>query len=154
MIKLKSGKLSQKDKKIIEEILDSVIDIYGDGYITKQNLRLYIKQNKDVLFNSLQKGDRIAFNENGLILLYGKADKSPRTYIKVLTKDEDTANKLLKVLSWNIKEDLYAKIKKTNPLKEILEKNGFHWVASRGKECLLCRKYINSSLGQNERIGK
>ena len=141
MIQLKQN-LTKSEKSLISSLLDELIDIFGDFYVTKENLRLYIKQNKDVLFETLKKGDRIAFNENGLILLYGKADKSPRTYIKVLTKDEDTANRLLKIIAWNIKEDLYAKIKKTNHLKEILEKNGFRFKADRGKEVLLLKPYI------------
>jgi len=142
MIQIKT-QLTKKEKEQVSQLLQEYTDIYGDFYITKNNLRLFIKENSDLLFECLKRGDKIAFNEKGIILLYGFADKAPRKYVKILTEDNDTANHLLKILAWNIKEDLFAKIKKNNPLKEILEKNGFRYFKDRGKEVLLIKKYFS-----------
>ena len=139
MIQIKQN-LNKKEKEQVSQLLQEYTDIYGDFYITRQNLRLFIKDNPDVLFDCLKKGDKIAFNEKGIILIYGFADKSPRKYVKILTENPDNANHLLKILAWNIKVDLWAKVKKTNPLKEILEKNGFRYYKDRGKEVLLLKK--------------
>ena len=44
-------------------------------------------------------------------------------------------------MSWNINNvELYAKVKKENPLSRALQRNGFKFAGSRGKEILLCRK--------------
>jgi len=142
MIQVKQN-LNKKEKEVVWSLLQDLPDIYKDFYITKNNLRLFIRENLDLLYDCLKKGDRIAFDENlGMILIYGFSDKSPRKYVKILTKDDESASHLLKILAWNIKEDLYAKVKKTNPLKRTLERNGFRFSADRGKEILLKRTYI------------
>ena len=145
MVNFKNGRLSKKEERIISNILAECSDIYGDCYITRSNLRLFLRENQDVLFDIIKKGDKVTYEENeGLIIVVGYSDKFPRKYIKILTKDESATNRLLKTLHWNIKEDLYCKIKKTNPVKRTLERNGFRWKGDRGKECLLCRTYIPS----------
>ena len=61
--------------------------------------------------------------------------------IKILSKDQESAYKLIKVTLWNVGNiDLYAKIKKNNPIKEVLEKSGWKFKGDRGKEVLLYRK--------------
>lgn len=143
MIIFKSGQISKKEKSIIDNILVEYTDIYKDAYITKNNLRLFLKENSGLMYEGLGKGDKIAFDENlGLIFICGYSDKFPRKYLKILAKNEDSANQLLKILSWNIKEDLYAKIKKTNPIMRVLERNGFRFIKDRGAEALLFRKFI------------
>jgi len=142
MIQIKN-QLTKKEKEQVSQLLQEYTDIYGDFYITRQNLRLFIKENPDVLFECLKRGDKIAFNEKGIILIYGFADKALRKYVKILVEDETNANQLLKVLAWEIREDLYAKIKKNNPLKEILLENGFRYFKDRGKEVLLIKKYFS-----------
>lgn len=143
MIIFKNGQLSKKEKKLVEAILDECSDTYGDAYITRNNLRLFIKENINLIYEGLKKGDKIAYEENeGLIFLDGWSDNASRKYIKVLTKNDDSANRLLKTLHWHVKEDLYIKLKKNNPLKRVLERNGFRFSGDRGKEILLCRKYI------------
>ena len=145
MIIFKSGQINKKEKVIVDNILMEYTDIWKDCYITKNNLRLFLAENKDLLYEGLSKGDKIAYDENlGLIFICGYSDRFPRKYLKILAKDEDSANKLLKVLSWNIKTDLYAKIKKANPIRKTLERNGFRYFADRGSEILLVRKQYNS----------
>lgn len=141
----KNGQLSKNEKSIIKSITIECSDIFGDCYMTKNNLRLFIKENLDIVYESLKKGNKIVYEENqGFILITGYADNFSRKYIKILTKDEDTTNRLVKILHWNIKEDLWVKIKKNNPVKRILERNGFRFAGDRGKELLMYRKFITS----------
>jgi len=145
MIIFKQGQPSKKDRKIIENILNECNDPYGDSYVTKNNLRLFLRENSNLLFEGLSKGDKLVYEENeGFIFIDGYSDKVPRKYLKILTKDEKITNKLLKSLQWYIQDDLYVKVKKNNPVKRILERNGFRFAGDRGKEILLSRKYIPS----------
>ena len=149
MIKLKST-LSKEDKKQIFTILDELVDIYSDFYLTKNNLRYYIKENLDLLYKLLRNGDKIIFNRTGMAIIIGYAEKSPRKYMKLLAKDDKVADKLVKNINWNITEELYCKIKKTNPLKNILLKNRWNFVGDRGKEILLKREAIELKTGENK----
>jgi len=139
MIKF-ATQISKKDTKILDFILKDIIDEFRDFYMTKQNLRLFIKDNKHLLFEALKKGDKVAFSEeDGLVFATGWSDKANRKYLKILAKDSESANRLLKVLLWNIKTNLYIKIKKNNPILQVLQKNNFVFKGNRGKEILLVR---------------
>lgn len=141
MIKIKSN-LSKKGKKQVSSIIEEFRDLYNDFYITKNNLRLPIKENIDLLYTLLNKGDKIIFDEKGVLVVLGYSDKSPRKYVKILTENEKVADKLIKNLNWNILGELYCKIKKINPLKNILLRNKWKFVGDRGKEILLKREKI------------
>lgn len=129
--------LSKKEELSIQSLVVDLVDSYGDFYITKNNLRLFIKDNLDILFDGLKKGDKIAFNERGLAIATGYSDNSERKYLKILTIDLKDVDALLKIIYWNVKEDLYCKVKNNNPLKDQLLKSGFKFVGGRGKEILL-----------------
>lgn len=139
MIIFKSG-LSKKEKDMITSLVFEFTDIYSDFYLTKNNLRLFIKENLNVFFECLQKGDKIAYCDEGLAVITGFSDKMNRKYLKLLTKNDTVVESLLKVLAWNLDCDLFIKIKKNNPVKGILIKNGFRFLGGRGKEILLMRK--------------
>lgn len=141
MVIVKS-KLSKKDQERVNTILKEVSDSYNDFYITENNLRLFIKDNSYLLFKNLNKGDKIAFDDNGIAVLTGFSDKSPRKYLKVLAKDEKNTYNLVRVLvEWNYNNiDIYAKMKKNNPLVKILRKSGFRFKAGRGREVLMVRQ--------------
>jgi len=152
MITFKSV-LSDKEKKHVASLLCELTDLYGDFYITRNNLRLFIKENQNVLFNCLKKGDKIVFNETGLAVICGFSDKANRKYVKFLTKDAKDIEKFLKVIAWNLNCDLYVKIKKTNPQKEALQDNYFKFAGDRGKEILLvrrARKNVNRAADKNK----
>jgi len=134
--------ISKKECKIIFDLLEEYTDEYRDFYITQSNLRLFIKENPHLLFKALKKGDKIVYGEEGIVFVTGWSDNSKRKYLKVLSKDNNSADKLLKILLWKINTDLYIKIKKNNPLSEILKKNGFYFKGDRGKEILMVKKYI------------
>lgn len=148
MIYFKSGKVSEKEKSILENLLDEIVDNWRDFYATKEKLRLFLSDNRNILYESLNKGDKVVFSENqGIVYVTGYSDNFPRKYLKILAKDNESANKLLKVLLWNIKTDLWIKIKKNNPILSTLQKNNFVFRGNRGKEILLVRKYL---AGQGE----
>lgn len=140
--------ISKKQRKSVEAILQEYTDEYRDFYITKSNLRLFIKENEHLLFEALKKGDKISFgSEDGIIFVTGWSDNSPRKYLKILAKDDKSADRLLKILLWNVKTDLYIKIKKNNPVLSVLQKNSFVFKGSRGREILLTRKYRGENNG-------
>ncbi len=139
MVQFKS-KLTKSEEQNISLLLQELTDVYSDFYITKNNLRLYIKENLYLLFDCLNKGDKIAYEDNGVAIVTGYSDNNDRKYVKILTKDVSVADRLIKVISWNLTCSLYIKIKKNNPLKDMLVDNGFMFVAGRGKEILLSRK--------------
>ncbi|GAG02804.1 unnamed protein product [marine sediment metagenome] len=143
MIQVRKGKLKRKEESELTIFISDLSDIYSDFYITRNNLRLYIKENTDLLYNCLEKGDQIAFSEEkGIAFITGFSDKAKRKYLKVLPKDGQSVDHLLKALLWQVDYDLFAKIKKNNPIRQILQRNNFKFIGDRGKEVLLLRKYI------------
>jgi hypothetical protein len=136
---------TQKEQRIIENILFETVDLMGDFYLTKDNVRIYLRDNIDVLLDCLNKGDGWAYDEenlNGMGFVTGWSDNSPRKYVKLLTNDEHLADRLLKIILWNVKSDLWIKIKKNNKLLKVIQKNGFLFKGDRGSELLLYRTYI------------
>jgi len=127
--------LSKKDKSKVSMVIDE-LPVCDDFYITKNNLRLYIKENKEKLFKSLKQGNKIAFSREGVAIITGYADKMNRKYLKISAKNLKVAGQLIKFLSWNTQCDLYCKIKKNNPLKDVLLHSGFSFLGGRGKEIL------------------
>ncbi len=142
MINFKTG-LSKKEKELITSLVHTITDVYGDFYITQNNLRLFIKENLQLVFDNLKKGDKIIFDEKGMVLVVGFSDKAKRKYLKILTSKPNEIDNYFKVLNWNIDCDLFIKIKKNNPLKASLIKNGFTFAGGRGKEILLKKENIN-----------
>lgn len=156
MIYFKS-KISKKDKIEISQILEDLADPYGDFYLTKNGKRLYIRENQSLLFSYLNKGNKIAFNDEGVAIITGYVDKqikiydrktglsrltNSRKYVKILSKDNKIASDLIKFLIWYIKDELFTKIKINNPNKKAFLENGFEFAGGRGKEILLKLKKI------------
>jgi len=132
-----------KDK--IKETLNNLTDYYADFYITKNNLRLFLKENIDILFESVEKGDKLYYNDEGVLFVTGYSDNFNRKYVKILTVNVQSAAKLLDGLT-ELKTSLYIKIKKNNPIKEVLESKGFKFYKSRGKEILMKLNYNEEKL--------
>jgi len=157
MLVCKEG-LSKKEKRFVLNALENNVDLYSDFYVTKDNIRIGIRENSDILFKYLGRGDMILYeedNEAGFGLVTGWSDKASRKYVKILTKDLELADKLLKINNWNANIDLYAKLKKNNPLGKVFLKNGFSFKGDRGNEILLMRKYIyhpESKNGKDEEL--
>ena len=142
MITFKSNGLSKKEEAVLFALFQEANDIFSDFYVTKNNMRLFIKDNVDVFFTGLKQGDKIAFNENGLATVIGYSDKSPRKYLKILSKDIENVPSLVKTLYWHVKTDLFCKVKNNNPLKDKLLRCGFSFIGERGKEVLLVHHYV------------
>jgi hypothetical protein len=83
---------------------------------------------------------------------YGKFDKGLkalciifrqkpfRTYLKISGNKKDCGD-LLRLIRWTFaKSELYCKVKKNNPLLEVLKYNGFFPIGDRGSEILLVKK--------------
>jgi hypothetical protein len=142
MIKLKQ-KLKKSDQIEIIDILNTIADVYNDFYLTIDRQRIFIKNNPQTLFFRLTKGDKIIFNKYGLAVITGFSDRRFRKYIKILANSSD-AKKLAQVALWNVECDLFAKLKKNNPLVNTLLALGFNVFKFRGNELLLRRKfYVN-----------
>jgi len=150
MLIYKSGNLSKKEKLVVESLLDSITDIYSDFYLTRDNLRLFIKENSHLLFEGLSKGDKIIYGDEGVLFIHGFSDNAPRKYVKILARNEEDASQLLKLLNWNVNEELYAKVKKNNIVLRALQKNGFIWKGSRGLETLVYRKAKTNNFKANK----
>ena len=140
MITFKTG-YSKKERQELIGIMSELTDLFGDFYITKNNLRMFIKDNPNLLFDCLKNGDKIAYDERGIAIVLGFSDNMPRKYLKILTKDSKALEDLLQIVCWNVTYDLYIKIKKNNPIKDILIQYNFEFLGGRGKEILLVRKY-------------
>jgi predicted MPP superfamily phosphohydrolase len=131
------SQITEQEENSIKNILDNFVDAYGDFYVTKNNYRLYIKENLDVFFKDLRQGDKVVFSEEGIAAIVGYADKFDRKYLKILANNIDAVESLLKAVEFGINIDLYAKLKKNNPLVQMLLQFGFEFKGGRGKEVLL-----------------
>ena len=142
MIKIKNGKLSKKEQAIINQTLRLIPDFYGEFYDTKSNLRLYLSDNPDVLFQGITKGNYLIYDteEKGMLLITGYADKFHRKYVKILADNNAIIYKLLLMTVLHIKEELFIKVNKHNPVIKILREFGFVFQAGRGKQILMKRE--------------
>jgi len=134
-------KLSSTQKSTIKGILDSLLDLFGDGFITKNRIRYFIKENADLFFTCLEHGDKIKYNENCIVAIIGYSDNAPRKYLKILYKNIEDSKLPLQDIFKEVKEDIYVKVKKNNPIVEILKKESFIFLGNRGKEILFIKKY-------------
>lgn len=132
------SKLTKTEQDKVKNILLNLTDLYAEFYLTISNLRVFIKENLDLLFDKLDEGDKITYNDRGILIINGFADNRDRKYIKLIYEDLKVANSLLEKLE-DINIEVFIKIKRNNPLKTILEKNGFKLLKNRGKEILMIK---------------
>ena len=151
MLLFKSGKLNKQDKEKIDYILNEIVDIYGDFYTTKNNIRLMLRDNSHILYEDLKKGDKIVYADEGILFVTGFSDNARRKYVKILSDSESNASKLIRFLNLQLTDiELYVKIKKENPILKSFQTKGFKFVGDRGKEILLCRKPIKDDFKVNK----
>lgn len=123
------------------ELLDTVRND-NDLFITKNNQRIFLKSDKNLLSKILQKHLTFGMYENGLqgiVLLY--KEKGFRPYLKISAITTKVMNQLIKFIVWNYGHiDLYIKIKKDHIITKIANRFGFVSVGDRGLEVLLYRQ--------------
>lgn len=124
-------------KETLENILSGLIDFHRDFYITKNNLRLFIKENLDIVLDDLNNGDKIFYTKNGVALVIGYADKANRKYLRILSNSNTEVPKLLFEVFENTDCDLFVKLKKDNPIIPVLKEFNFEFFGGRGNEILL-----------------
>lgn len=117
----------------------------NDFYITSNNIRNFIKDDKSLkLLLKESKDVRIVEEKGdilGLILLWKSfGNNITRFYVKLSAINKKIADQLLTVLLWNVKDEIYTKIKKDSSLLTIFKNKGFVFSGFRGTEILL--KYI------------
>lgn len=138
-------KLNQEQKTKVTQIVNKITDYSGDFYITQNNLRLYIRENLEILFNLLDKGDKIVINHDAIGIIVGHAEKTKRKYVKLLSNDKKTADEILQLIILDSDEDLWVKIKNNNSLLDVFKNNGFFYYKNRGAETLF-KKSIKINL--------
>jgi hypothetical protein len=162
-------RLNHKNTTDVYDFLLDTLDKFEDFYITKNKERLFLKNNWK-LIRSLLKQQEIygIFNNRlkGLMIIF--KEKGFRSYVKFLSINNKYNRDLIKYLLWNYAgQEIYCKLKKSNPLFEILKKKVFLPVGDRGQEGLLIKKaikdvklivpkdeYLGDIYGENCREGK
>ncbi len=116
----------------------------SDFYFTKNNGRAWITTEK--LFNSFLSNVILNYyyEENdeckGLIVVWKSESKEQnlkRFYVKLLANSSYVAEGLLRNLSWNYFNEIFAKIRKDHPYLNLFKKFGWQFRGGRGKQILL-----------------
>jgi len=133
-------RLQEKHYTDILIFIKETNDKYNDFYITKNKQRIFFL-NTNFIKNIIKNQEIYGLFENelvGLFLIY--REKGFRPYIKIIGKNYNIEEKLIKFLSWNFSElELFAKVKKYNSLNRLLQKYGFIFTGDRGQEILLIK---------------
>jgi len=116
-----------------------------DFYYTHDNSRIYvddIHQLKHFVQSSLHVYVAEIDNDYaGCILLWKSVGGGKnRYYIKIKATTEEVAKNLVTVLLWNVKQEVYAKIRKDNQFLTVLRTKGFKFLGGRGVQILLSYK--------------
>ena len=135
-------RLNKKNKLDIYDFLSNINDKFEDFYFTENKERKFLKNNWYLIDKILEKQEVYGLFNNGLKgLLIILHEKGYRPYTKLLTENSKYTIDFLKFLKWNFFEkDLYFKLKKDNPLSQMIIKTGFIKIGDRGKELLFFKK--------------
>lgn len=136
------------------EFIQRCPDTYQDFYITKERNRLFLAESKiKTIQNILKYQDIFGLFEKDLkaILIVYK-NKGFRTFLKILSENRNYYHDLLKFVNWNVKQEIYLKIKKSNPINKVIwlyydkikhktvYRYGWEFLGLRGAEILYVRK--------------
>lgn len=150
--------LSKQDKFKVSILIKELPDYFGEFYLTKKKIRLFIKDNLSSLFSSLNKGDKLLFDDTSIAIVSGYAEKTieiedyitkekkiipSRKYVTLLAKDTKSAQRIIEFIDYQLpKETLYCKLKKNNPLLNLFYANGWVFRGNRGNEILISRNSV------------
>jgi len=141
--------LSKKRQSDLTQLFQYIKDKRDpDFYLTKDNKRLYIndvKTLKKLLQSSIVtivlSDDNVEYC--GIALIWKSTGGNiKRYYVKIIANSPKIADKLITVLSWHFKKELYIKIRKDSHLIPALKSKGFRFEGGRGKQILLKRGII------------
>lgn len=136
-------RLNYKYTLDVLDFIATVPDRYEEFFITKDKQRLFLK-NKKIILNILKHQEVYGLFEGqlkGLMMIL--REKNYRPYVKFLSINNAYNRDLLKYFLWNFMgSEIFCKLKKRNPLVEILKKKVFIQIGDRGQEVLLLKKAI------------
>jgi hypothetical protein len=137
-------KLKQKNLSDLIEFFDRVNDKYQDTYITLNKERIFLKGNWSLIEKILKYQEIYAVIDKeikGIMIILH--EKGFRPYVKLLAENTKFTIDLLKFLKWNfLGQNLFFKLKKENPLSQMILKTGFIKIGDRGAELLFEKKAI------------
>ena len=118
--------------------------------VNSETLNLFLKNSFNVLLN-YENGDI-----NGVIGVWkSNGANIERSYVKLLASNYKVAYKLLSVLLWNTKRELFVKIKKNSSFLSLFKEKGFKFFGDRGSEILLKRDKVEEiSKKEKENVSK
>jgi hypothetical protein len=143
-------RLTKKNKdSTLRDILQVVTSSQDwDFYYTKDNSRIFV-QDTACLKDFLKQCTDIYFSNtdddiDGIVMLWKSlgGDKT-RYYVKIKASEEKVAENLLTVLLWNVKQDVYAKIRQDHKFYDIFKHKGFRFEGGRGVQSLLKYRKLN-----------
>lgn len=137
-----------KEKHFLDLFLFLKVNRNSDFYYTKDNMRYFIKTEKD-LKNFLKEVNNVYVVEDrgdikGVIALWSSiSNNGKRYFVKLNAENNSVSDKLLTVILWNFFKDLYIKIHKDSKFLSIFYNKGFKFAGFRGsneREFLLYRQ--------------
>jgi hypothetical protein len=143
-------RLNQKDAVSVLDFVNTYNDFFQEMFITISKERVFLKGNLKLIEKLLKYQEIHAIEKSGIegiVLIY--REKGYRPYIKILCKSQYNKD-IIKYLKWNIKSEVFIKIKvKNSLLKELVDtviidklpkyfpKIGFSIIGLRGTEILI-----------------
>ena len=143
-------RLKARDSISILNFVNTYNDFWQDLYITQNKERIFLKNNLKLVEKLLRYHEIYALVDKevqGIMLVY--REKGYRPYVKFLCRTENNKD-FIKYLKWNIKSEVFIKIKvKNSLLKELVDtviidklpkyfpKIGFSIIGLRGTEILI-----------------
>lgn len=135
-------RLGIKNKLDVYDFLSRVEDRHQDFYLTEDKSRKFLKNDWSLITKVLLKQEVYGLENNGIkAIMIIVRDKGFRPYVKLLAENSKYTIDMLKFLKWSyFEKDLYFKLKKNNPLSQIIKKTGFIKIGDRGLEDLFFKK--------------
>jgi len=128
-----------------------------DFYYTFENSRIYSSTLTELktflhacrnIYVFCDRGDY-----KGIIMLWkSMGGGKERCYVKIRAQNDDIARNLLTVLLWNIKDEIFAKIRKDNKYLQVFKNKGFRFIGGRGIQVLLMYKPKKETNGRDTSI--
>lgn len=137
------------------ELINDCHDI--DFYLTENNTRYYDFDNK--LLKKLLDQTSLAYvyeeehEYKGFVIIWKSSGGSvTRYYVKLIANSPSVAQKLLMIINWNWKKELYVKIDKDSEFLKEFRSKGYKFIGGRGRQVLLKRNKYSVRSNKGERL--